>query len=183
MTILIIGVLVLAWVAFLAPTLLRARNNQARADSVGDFHHRLRALGHTNGHRWHLRPHTTGEPIHGPVRSAPGTMSSAQRRRRDVLFLLAGFAGVTFLAALVLRSTPVIFVQLLADAALAGYVYLLVQHRQRADATRSGVRALPGRPSIEPYAPTSYATYPVREIDLRPHPAPRLVPVRQTAAR
>jgi len=182
LTILIIGVLVLAWVAFLAPTLLRARNNQVRADSVGDFHHRLRALGHTNGHRWNRRPQAGNEPIFGPVRRAPGAMSSAQRRRRDVLLVLAGFAAFTFLAAIVLRSTSVIFVQLLADAALAGYVYLLVQHRQRADAAR-GTHALPGRPGIEPYAPTSYATYPVREIDLRPHPAPRLVPIRQTAAR
>ena len=63
----------LAWIAFLAPTLLRARNNQVRADSVGDFHHRLRALGGTNGHRKHQGPRGA-QPIFGPVSTGPGTM-------------------------------------------------------------------------------------------------------------
>ena len=180
LTFVIIGILVLAWVAFLAPTLLRSRNNQVRSDSVGDFHHRLRALGRTNGHRWHGRTRSTSQPILGPVRQAPGAMSPAQRRRRDVLLILAGLVVVTFLAAVALRSAPVIALQLLADAALAGYVYLLVQHRQRSDGTRGHQRLAPRR-DAEPYP--LYPAYSMPEIDLRPRAAPQLVPLRQTASR
>jgi hypothetical protein len=182
LTIVLIAVLVLAWIAFLAPTLLRSRNNQVRADSVGDFHHRLRALGRTNGtQRKGPRPHRT-QPLHGPVRVGAGTMSAAQKRRRDVLLVLAAVVGVTFVVAVVQRSLPFIALHLLADAALAGYVYLLVQYKQRSHAPRP-VRALPGSTRHSgPYV--AYPTYQLAEIDLREpeHPGRRLVPLRQTAS-
>lgn len=170
----------LAWVAFLAPTLLRSRNNQSRSDSIGDFHHRLRALSGTNGHR---KQHSarTQPAILGPMSAGTGGMSPTQRRRRDVLLILAGLVVVTFLAAAVARSMPVILVQLLADAALAGYVYLLIQYKQRAQPTR-GVRPLSGTPTAGNYAP--YPTYALPDIDLRgvTRAQPRLVPLRQTAS-
>jgi hypothetical protein len=182
LTILLIAVLVLAWVAFLAPTLLRSRNNQVRADSVGDFHHRLRALGRTNGtQRRGPRPHRM-QPLHGPVRGVTGTMSPAQKRRRDVLLVLAAVVAVTFVVAVIERSVPFIALQLLADAALAGYVYLLVQYKQRSHAQRN-LRALPGSPQHSgPYL--AYPTYQLAEIDLREpqHPTRRLVPLRQNAS-
>lgn len=176
----LLAVLVLAWIAFLAPTILRARNNQVRSDSVGDFHHRLRALGRTNGtQRKGPRPHRV-QPLHGPIGGPGATMTPAQRRRRDVLLVLAALVGVTFLLAVVQRSLPFIVLQLLADAALAGYVYLLVQHKQRARAQR-GLRPLPGAPGVAaPYVP--YPAYQLAELDLRDaeRPGPRLVPLRQT---
>ena len=182
LTIVLIAVLGLAWIAFLAPTILRARNNQVRADSVGDFHHRLRALGRTNGtQRKGPRPHRA-QPIFGPVSAGPGSMTPAQRRRRDVLLILAGLVAVTFLAAVVMRSTPFIALQLLADAALAGYVYLLVQYKQRSQAQRT-VRPIPGAPRTPgPYVP--FPAYQLAEIDLRDaeRSGPRLVPLRQTAS-
>jgi hypothetical protein len=184
LTVVLIAVLGLAWIAFLAPTILRARNNQGRADSVGDFHHRLRALGRTNGtQRKGPRPHRA-QPIHGPVRGTVA-MSPAQRRRRDVLLVLAALVGITFVLAVVTRSTPFIALQLLADAALAGYVYLLVQHKQRAQAQRR-VRPIPGAP-VTPATPAPYVPYPayqLAEIDLRDaeRSRPRLVPLRQTAS-
>ncbi|MFI5045764.1 MAG: hypothetical protein ACHQIG_01760 [Acidimicrobiia bacterium] len=183
MTIAIIGILLLAWVAFLAPTLLRARNNQVRADSVGDFHHRLRALAGSGGHRKLGGPRTTTQPILGPMRVAPGTMSPSQRRRRDVLLVLAGFAGLTFLAAVATRSTAVIAIQLLADAALVGYVYLLIQHKQRTHAVR-GVHLLPDRPAAPMYSPYPSPAYGFADIDLRARalPEPRLVPLRASAS-
>ena len=178
MTFVIIGILLLAWVAFLAPTLLRARNNQVRADSVGDFHHRLRALAGSGGHRKQGLPGQSSQPILAPMATPPGAMSPAQRRRRDVLLILAGVAGVTFLVALVTRSTLVIAVQLLADAALAAYVYLLVQHKQRnqAQPTRAP-RSLPGRDTNPGYSP--YPSYGLPDLDLRARSVaePRLVPV------
>ena len=180
MTIAIIGILVLAWVAFLAPTLLRSRNNQSRSDSVGDFHHRLRALSGTNGHRKQHGPRTQ-PAIFGPVTTGTVGMSPAQRRRRDVLLILAGLVAVTFLAAVATRSMPVILLQLVADAALAGYVYLLLQFKQRAQSTR-GVRPLPGTPVGGNFAP--YPTYALPDVDLRgvTRAQPRLVPLRQTAS-
>ncbi len=182
MTIVLIAVLVLAWIAFLAPTLLRSRNNQVRADSVGDFHHRLRALGRTNGtQRKGPRPHRM-QPLHGPVHGGAGTMSAAQKRRRDVLLVLVAVVVVTFVVAVIQRSLPFIVLQLLADAALAGYVYLLVQYKQRSQSHRN-VRALPGSPQLSgPYV--AYPTYQLAEVDLREpdHTGRRLVPLRQTAS-
>jgi hypothetical protein len=181
LTFVIIGILLLAWVAFLAPTLLKARNNQVRADSVGDFRHRLHALAGSGGHRRHNAPGPATRPILGPMRTPGATMSPAQRRRRDVLLMLAGFAGVTFLAAVAMRSTIVIAVQLLADAALVGYVYLLIQHKQRTQATR-GIRPLPDRPTAPLYA--SYPTYGLADLDRRSRSSvePRLVPLRTSAS-
>jgi hypothetical protein len=108
-------------------------------------------------------------------------MSPAQKRRRDVLVILAALVGITLVVAVLQRSTPFIALQLLADVALAGYVYLLVQFRQRTQAQRP-VRPLPGSPRVPaPYAP--YANYQLAEIDLREseRSGPRLVPLRQTA--
>lgn len=177
MTFVIIGILLLAWVAFLAPTLLKARNNQVRADSVGDFRHRLHALAGSGGHRRHNAPGPATRPILGPMRAVGATMSPAQRRRRDVLLVLAGVTALTFVAAAATRSTMVIAVQLLADAALVGYVYLLIQHKQRTQTAR-GMRPLPDRPTAPLYA--SYPTYGLADLDRRSgsRPEPRLVPLR-----
>jgi hypothetical protein len=108
-------------------------------------------------------------------------MSPAQRRRRDVLLVLAGFAGLTFLAAVATRSTPMIGMQLLADAALVGYVYLLIQHKQRTQAAR-GMRPLPDRPSVPVYTP--YPTYGLGDLDRRRRSGgePRLVPLRTSTS-
>jgi hypothetical protein len=181
-TIVLIAVLGLAWIAFLAPTILRARNNQVRADSVGDFHHRLRALGRTNGtQRKNPRPRRA-QPILGPVQHRGAPMSPAQKRRRDVLLVLTGLVAVTFLVAVLQRSLPFIALQLLADVALAGYVFLLVQFKQRSQAQRS-IQPVPGAPRVPgPYAP--YPAYQFAEIDLRDaeRSGPRLVPLRQSAS-
>lgn len=181
MTIVIIGILLLAWVAFLAPTLLKARNNQVRADSVGDFRHRLHALAGSGGHRRQRHPGPATSPILGPMRTPGATMSPAQRRRRDVLLVLLAFAALTFLAAAYLRTPAVIAIQLLADAALVGYVYLLIQHKQRAQATR-GMRPLADRPTAPAYTP--YPTYAMNDRDVRPRSGAerRLVPLRTSAS-
>ena len=188
MTIVLIAVLGLAWIAFLAPTILRARSNQVRADSVGDFHHRLRALGRTNGtQRKSPRP-PRSQPILGPVHHGGAPMTPQQKRRRDVLLVLCGVVALTFLVAVVQRSLPFVALQLLADAALAGYVYLLVQFKQRSQAQRI-VQPVPGTPRVPSTAsvPGPYAPYPAfqfSEIDLRDAETagPRLVPLRQSAS-
>jgi hypothetical protein len=181
LTVVLVLIIVLAWIAFLGPTILRARNRQGRADSVGDFRHRLTQLGHTNGrHRDHQSrtPYASYQrPMFAPSTARP--MSPVQRRRRDVLLVLAGLAAVTFVAAIALRSAPAFLLNLLADAALVAYAYMLVQIKQRVSERRVKVRFLGGAERARP-------TYFLEDVDDRvgrAPGAPRLVPLRQTASR
>ena len=75
--------------------------------------------------------------------------TDAQRRRRDVLLTLVASAGLTFLLALVAGGT-VWLLHLTVDAALLGYIALLMQvQQQRQTPARGNVRylAAQGRPS------------------------------------
>ena len=60
-----------------------------------------------------------------------------QRRRRNVLTVLGGAVGFTFLIALVMRSPFAYLLFLVAVAALGGYCYLLVQIKNRGTITRT----------------------------------------------
>ena len=182
MTVVLILIIILAWVAFLGPSILRARNRQGRSDSVGDFHHRLNQLGRTNGrHRDHpKRPPAMSfqRPMFGPTPSGR-PMTPIQRRRRDVLLVLAGLAGVTLLAALATRSVPMFLLNLLADAALVAYVYMRVQVKQRAREQRVKVRYLSS--AYQPISP--YLVDGPEHAGTSRSNGPRLVPLRQTASR
>jgi len=105
-------------------------------------------------------------------------MSAGQKRRRDVLFVLVGAAAATLFLAALTRMTLLIALQLLADVALAGYVYLLVQHKQRARDQQAKVRFV-GDAYREPapYFAPRYAERGGRESS-----GPHLVPLRQTAS-
>ncbi len=74
--ILILGVL---WVAVLVPPILRARGQQSRSDSVGDFTYKLTTLGRANGS--HREPPSTHVVPAADVRArwarAPRQMSAA----------------------------------------------------------------------------------------------------------
>jgi hypothetical protein len=180
-TIVVVLVIGLAWIAFLGPTIMRARDRQGRSDSVGDFRHRLTQLGRTNGRhgeRRHDMPMTSSlqRPLYAPL-GARRPMSALQRRRRDVLLGIAAAALVTLLVALVTRSIPFILLNLLADAALVGYVYLLVQHKQRATERRTKVRFLGSayREAV-PYSLDAPDRFGTSESS-----GPRLVPLRQAS--
>ena len=106
-------------------------------------------------------------------------MSPVQKRRRDVLFVLAIAVVVTIVAALVARSTPFYLLNLLADAALVAYVFLLIQIRHQAHEQRTKVRFLGSayqRPA--PYLLDGQDHFGSSESN-----GPRLVPLRQTASR
>ena len=182
MTVVIVFIIALAWVAFLGPTILRARNRQGRVDSVGDFRHRLAQLGHTNGrHRDHPSrpPHASFQrPMFAPLASTR-PMSPMQRRRRDVFVVLAAAVAVTLLAALAMRSAPVFLLNLLADAALAAYVYVLVQMKQRVNERRVKVRFLGSAHRERP----AYQRDGADQLGPIASTGPRLVPLRQTASR
>jgi hypothetical protein len=171
--ILILGVL---WIAVLVPPILRARGQQSRSDSVGDFTHRLSTLGRANGsHRDRPSKTSAQQPMFAPMGPGPAQMSAAQKRRRDVLFVLLGLAAATLFLAVLTRSMAFFALQLMADVALAGYVYLLIQHKQRAQEQRAKVRFL-GSAYREP---TPY--FNGHSGGGSESTGPRLVPLRQTA--
>jgi hypothetical protein len=182
-TIVLVLVIGLAWIAFLGPTILRARNRQGRSDSVGDFRHRLTQLGRTNGRhgeRRHDMPTSSSlqRPLFAP-RATHRPMTRVQRRRRDVLFALSGAVAITLLVAVVTRSAAFILLSLLADAALVAYVYMLVQIRQQATERRSKVRFL----GSAYRAPAPYLLDAPDQVGTSESSGPRLVPLRQTASR
>ena len=119
---------------------------------IGDFVGKLRSgLGHghaSDGNLPALQPimgpiggparATPHAPV-GPVRpSAPGQMSPAQRRRRDILVGLIAAVGVTVLLAMVAGSPMFWLLNLAADALLGGYIYLLLRFKARNQARSLG---------------------------------------------
>ncbi len=177
LTIAVILVLGILWLAVLVPPILRARNQQSRSDSVGDFHYRLGMLGQTNGTKRDL---PLGTSVQRPMFAPSGTarMSPTQKRRRDVLLVLLGVAAATLFLAVLTRATPLFALHVLADAALGGYIYLLIQFKHRVYEQQSKVRYLgSGAPR--------FPAYPFGELgqQMASEPTgPRLVPLRRTAS-
>jgi hypothetical protein len=177
LTIAVIFILGLIWAAVLIPPILRARSAQPRSDSVGDFRYRLSMLGQTNGfHRHRFERTSVAKPVFAPS-TRPGGQSPAQKRRQDVLFVLLGVCAGTLFLAVLSRMTALFGLHLLADGLLAGYVYLLVQYKHRAQEQRTKVRFL----STAYRAPAPYLVAPEGASE-RESNGPRLVPLRQTAS-
>jgi hypothetical protein len=150
LVILLLGVL---WAAVLVPPILRARGNST-IGGVGDFMARLGQIGRHESRRSTPRGMlgSTGgllgprpmEPIAPPVKHMriPGAMTPAQKRRRDVLVVLLGGVGFTFLLAIVGHSMALWMLQLVADLLLGIYVVLLLQFKSRAQDRRTKVTYL-----------------------------------------
>jgi hypothetical protein len=178
LTIAVILVLGVLWVAVLVPPILRARGQQSRTDSVGDFTYKLSTLGRANGsHRNRPSRTSSSQPIFVPTGAGPASMSATQKRRRDVLFVLLGVVAATFFLAVLTRSMAFVALQLLADVALAGYVYLLIQYKQRTQGQRSKVRYLGAT-----YRGSAPSMNPQYVSAARESSGPRLVPLRQTVS-
>jgi small-conductance mechanosensitive channel len=75
--------------------------------------------------------------------------AEVRRRRRDILFTLAGAALITLVLAVLLGGIA-IWCNLLADVLLATYVVLLVQVRRMAVERQTKVRYLAPRTAPEP---------------------------------
>jgi hypothetical protein len=182
LTIVVILILGLAWIAFLGPTILRARNRQGRSDSVGDFHHRLTLLGRTNGRHRDRNPHGSRTSSQRPMFAPNGAarpMTHVQRRRRDVLLVLVVLAVITLVAAVLLRSVPIILLNVVVDVVLVAYLFMLVQAGHRAREQRVKVRFV-----TSPYHPRApYVRDPTDRAGTSTSSGPRLVPLRQTASR
>ena len=180
MTIAVILILGLIWAAVLIPPILRARASQPRSDSVGDFHHKLSMLGHTNGsHRKRYERRTSpARPMFAPSSKGPGRQSATQKRRQDVLLILIGLCAGTLFLALLSRMPLLFAVHLAADLALGGYVYLLLQYKQRTTEQHSKVRYL----NTAYRAPAPYLAGNLPYDGTSQSNGPRLVPLRRTAS-
>jgi hypothetical protein len=162
LTIVVLGLLAVVWIAVLAPPLLRKGAETRRADSIGDFRRQLVVLQRTGPSV--ISPANTrvdrqlGSPA--PAYAAPASASasaparaprqsrqatlSARRRRRNVLVTLT----LTTLLLVVLGAVPGMHL-LLVVAAVSGvllvlYVSLLVRMRNAAAEREMKLSFLPG---------------------------------------
>ena len=179
MTYAVILILGLIWAAVLIPPILKARKQQPRNDSVGDFHYKLSMLGHTNGtHRKRPERVSTSRPVFAPARPGPAKQNQTQKRRQDVLFILLGISAGTLFLALLSRMPLLFLANLVADALLAGYIYLLIQYKQRASEQQSKVRFL----NTAYRTPAPYPAGNLSSNGTSESTGPRLVPLRRTAS-
>lgn len=146
MTLLVLFILAVIWAAVLLPPYLQNRSESRPADSISSFQRQLSVLERRSvmvnpSLQRSAPPRVAGVAHYASLRVS---RSEAKRRRRDVLFTLAGAAGVTFLLALVLGG-PVWGLQLLCDLLVGAYVVLLAQAQQRSVERDTKVRYLPRR--------------------------------------
>jgi Flp pilus assembly protein TadB len=140
LTFIAIVMLAAAWAALLLPDLRRRGGGTSRrSDSIATFNRQLSTIDRARpGQRPSAR--VVAFPQRGPMANRPapragsslGPRSTAQARarRQNVLLALAALAVVTFAAGVFV--TPMFFVlHALVDLALGGFVWMLVEHRNR----------------------------------------------------
>jgi hypothetical protein len=155
----------------LLPPHLRNRAESRAADSIGDFRHQLRVLDRIGPTAVNpansLRGIRNSVPAFGPGRPAAPRLASevvaarrtaaaraatpevmrrraSQRRRRDILFSLIGLTGLSGIVGFVPGLSAVWLVTAVVGLALALYVVLLVNMRNRAAEREMKLRFLPG---------------------------------------
>lgn len=178
MTITVLLILAVLWAAVLVPPVLRNRSENRRGEPIGPLNLRagskrprpsLGSAFNSPSPGGAFRPAAFPSRPLGPapangVSSRPPVMSPAQRRRRDVLVILVGAVGVSLVLAFFTGVLAIWLLHLLADALLAGYVFLLVRMKQR-----GGVAA--GRGALPPPIPLEHSRQarhvPHRELALR----------------
>ena len=133
MTLLFLVLLALVWAAVLLMPVMRSRS-EASGDSISDFNYRLDVLGRTNGN---IAPGAHG--------NAPQFASSAAQRRRTSLLVLTSAVCATGLLALAAQSTAAWALNLLADAALVGFLALWAWVRSLQAEQTNKVREIPAR--------------------------------------
>lgn len=159
----VLFVLAVVWAIYLA-SWLRNRRVHRNVNSISSFSKQLSILERTSPGGRSIGQQVPSARFNGSslvVRSASMTRSDARRRRRDVLLALVGVVVVTAGLALVVGG-PFIYLQLLADVALVGFVVMLVRAQQMAQQRRSKVRHLhPHTPQqlVPPRAAVGEVTY------------------------
>lgn len=175
----VLVVLAIIWVAVLVPPAIRARAEARPADSIGAFRRQLTVLRRARPQWGHHRaapdPWATQLPVpsavvdlhrrrleataSNPLRSvarlnqasfrAVSARSRTLRRRRDILVALLASAGATLLLAL-MGLGIMLWLHLVADVLLVGYVALLIRQRNLAAERELKVRFLPRPQAVEP---------------------------------
>jgi hypothetical protein len=155
-TFVVLFLLAVIWAIYLA-SWLKSRGEHRSVNSISSFNKHLSVLERTSPARQGVSavpnrapagsvgygPATYGMATYGMGRPpSVMTRSEARRRRRDVLFALGGAVLITLMLTVVLGG-PFLWLQLLADALLVGYVVLLVRSQRLAVERRSKVRYLP----------------------------------------
>jgi hypothetical protein len=183
LTIVVLLILAVLWAAVLVPPALRSRSENRRGEAIGPMKLRLGgrrdatpSLSSSLGAAFN-RPTSGGafRPSAFPSRQAgpnrigsparlPGQMTPAQKRRRDILVVLTGAAGLSLALAVFTGMMPMWLVHGLIDLLLVAYVFLLVQMKQRSVAV-AGRSALP--PPIPIERPRQARHLPHREFALR----------------
>ena len=141
------------WAVVLVPPYVRNRSTRA-SDSISSFHRQLRTLERARPGGLPRLPRPAASLSMQPIavraqNGMPAGRAAARRRRRDILFTLGGAVAITFLLAVLLGGVAILC-HLVADAALAGYVYLLVQMRKSEVERSAKVRYLRSVPEAEP---------------------------------
>jgi hypothetical protein len=142
---------------------LRTRGSSTPSLSIGSYSRRLSVLNPSQS-RAQVLPLRGGSGVGGglspmaslgPARQfGAGTVRTgrsvsseqARLRRRNVLVGLVGFSVVTLVAAVMVRSTPMILLHLIADALLLGFVLLLVQYQRAIELERTMSRPVYAAP-------------------------------------
>ncbi|MEY2433610.1 MAG: hypothetical protein QOC92_3335 [Acidimicrobiaceae bacterium] len=141
----VLFILAVIWAAVLLPPYLQNRSESRPADSISSFQRQLSVLERrsviVNPALQRSAPAGHRQAVSAALRLS---RNEAKKRRRDVLFTLAGAAGLTFLMALMLGGS-VWGLQLICDVLLAAYVVLLAQTQQRVVERDDKVRYLPSR--------------------------------------
>jgi hypothetical protein len=163
-TFVLLFLVAVGWAIYLA-SWLRSRSEHRSVNSISSFNKHLSVLERTSPTRVGLpavsarRSASQLPPGYGPVgRRSVMSLDEARKRRRDVLFALVGAALVTLVAA-VLVGGAFVWLHLLADVLVGGYVVLLVRAQRLAVERRTKVRYLaPAMPAEVPYLVTQSAS-------------------------
>jgi len=150
----VILVLCILWAVVLIPPILRSRAESGHGHVTGGMGQVLSIFSSAVGRvRGHDRDGGGAEALMGPVGPmggmglgapvpAPGGMTTSQRRRRDVLVGLLCAVGITLIMAAFSNGSIVFFgLNFVCDAALAGYIYLLLQMKSRQQSPRATLPA------------------------------------------
>ena len=156
----VLFILAVVWAVYIV-SWARSRTEHRSVNSISSFSKHLSVLERTTPGRPSAPTRIAGSPApmrsavslarpafaptpYGPVgshRSAALTRRQAKERRKNILFGLAGIALVT-LAAAVMMGGAMVYLHLLADLLLGGYVVLLVQTQRLAVERQHKVRYL-----------------------------------------
>jgi hypothetical protein len=152
MTILVLFVLAVVWAVYLV-SWIRSRTEHSRVNSISSFSNHLSILERAApGSATPVVPVASGSaPLRGSEYFAPHrpTLSPQKKRRRDILFGLAGATGVTLLGAFAFGGFMILLF-LLSLGAFGGYVVLLANAQKQKLERQAKVRYMQDNGGVLP---------------------------------